>query len=72
MTSKIVDKDDLIIPLEFLNSLSGKKVKISKTKEGILISSVEEAIKKARGILKGIYGTEEYFNDKQEEKKLEN
>ncbi len=72
MTTKIINKNDIVIPDEFAALLSGNKTKISKTKDGILISSVEEAIKKTRGILKGVYGTEEYFRDKKEEKKLEN
>lgn len=72
MGTVVIKSDQLILPEEIAKKLKGKEVELLETKEGILLKPVEDAIKTARGFLKGSrFSSERYMQLKREEKDLE-
>lgn len=72
MTSTIVRSKHLDLPDEIAKRLEGKRVAFIETETGVLIKPVEDAVRAARGLLKGSgFSTQEFMAHKQEEKNLE-
>jgi len=53
MASILIKSNQLKLPDDIAKKLKGKRVELLETKEGILLKPVKDAIKEARGFLKG-------------------
>jgi len=72
MKAILVESNKITLPESILKKIKGKKVNIISTKEGVLLKPVEDAIRSAKGLLKGSrFSISKYLQSKQEEKKLE-
>ncbi len=72
MAHVIIDSKELNLPEEFAKKLKSRKVELVETEEGILIRSVTDAVKRAKGFLAGTaVTTDNFMKQKQQEKELE-
>jgi hypothetical protein len=72
MKAILVESNKITLPESIMKKIKGKKINIISTKEGVLLKPVEDAIRSAKGLLKGSrFSTSKYLQLKQEEKKLE-
>ena len=72
MRAVVLKSEQLNLPNAFAKRLKGKEVELLDTKDGILLKTVEDPIKEARGVLKGShFSSKKYFQFKKEEKELE-
>lgn len=72
MGTIVISSGQLNLPEKIAKKLKGKKIELLETKEGILLKPMEDAIKIARGFLKGShFSSERYMLNKKEEKELE-
>lgn len=72
MGAIVLETGKLNLPKSIVKRLKSKSVEVVETKDGILLKPTEDAIKKAKGFLKGsLFTTEKYFRQKKEDKKLE-
>lgn len=72
MKTVVMKSEQLNLPEEIAKKLKGKEVELIETQEGILLKTLEDPIKDARGSLKGsCFSSERYMQLKKEEKKLE-
>ena len=72
MVITIAQSDHILFPESLAPRLRGKTFEILETKEGFLLKPVDDAIRLARGCLKGSGLTSQRFMQlKQEEKELE-
>jgi len=72
MATITLKSEQLNLPEKIAKRLKGKELELLETKEGILLKPVGNAIKRARGFLKGSrFTSERYLKLKKEEKALE-
>jgi hypothetical protein len=68
----VLKSEKLNLPKDVAKKLKGKEVELVEVKEGILLRPVVDAIKEARGCLKGRhFSTPRYFQMKKEQKRTE-
>jgi hypothetical protein len=67
-----IESSHITLPAEVLRKLKGKEVRFLESEDGFFIKPVSDPIREARGFLKkSRVSTEQYFQMKQEEKRLE-
>jgi hypothetical protein len=72
MESVMVNSEQIRLPKRIASKLKGKSVEFIETEQGILLKTMADPIKAARGILKGSkFSTRRYLQNKKEDKKLE-
>jgi hypothetical protein len=72
METLVLDGARINLPKRILKKFKGKRIEMLETDEGIVLRPEKNAIKEARGILKGSrYNTKKYFEQKQKDKELE-
>ena len=72
MTTIILKSEQLNLPPEVAEKLKGKDIELLEVEEGILLKSIDDPIKEARGFLKDKrFSSKRYFQMKREEKKIE-
>lgn len=72
MEAIIIKSEQLNLPEKMAKKLKGKEIKLIETQEGILLKTLKDPIKDARGSLKGSrFSSERYMRLKKGEKELE-
>ncbi len=72
METLVLEGEHINLPKRILNKFRGKRIELVETDDGILLKPKGDAIKEARGILKGSrFNTETFLEQKQEDKELE-
>jgi hypothetical protein len=72
MTNIRVHSEQIRLPKEIAAKLKGKTVKFIQTDQGILMKTVVDPIKSARGVLRGSkFSTAVYLKNKKQDKELE-
>jgi len=68
METLVMEGEQINLPKRILNKFRGKRIEMVETNEGILLKPKGDAIKEARGILKGSrFNTETFLKQKQED-----